>query len=232
MLTGIKKFFKPLKTQYIYHYNELPFTEQLEKLIPDLTSDFLQVHNDLSNVHPKKEFDNTIPFHGQHQKSGWRSIGIKFYNKWEGSEEEIKRKYPTAYKIVKMFGKDCPLASYSVLKSNGHIKLHHGLEQDYDSNYLRIHIPLIVPQGNTDVLAFEVMGEKIGWNHIWGFINSGLHHAYNKTQQDRLVFLIDIDKKVLGQKPNNFNMFKSESLETLRLHINRIIKLLYFWLKS
>jgi len=227
MLKKIKKFFEPINTKYLYQSQELIFSKQLENLIPNLKNDFLKVHGNLEYLTPKK-FDSSIPFHGQEQKSGWRSVGIKFYHKWEKSQKDLEKLYPTAHKLAKLFGDDCALATYSLLRPGGKISLHNGKDHNYDSAYLRIHIPLIIPDGDTDILGFEIMGQRIGWKNIWAINNTGLHQVYNKTSDHRLIFILDVHKSVLGQSPNYENMFQNRKLESLRLHLNRIIRIIYF----
>jgi aspartyl/asparaginyl beta-hydroxylase (cupin superfamily) len=64
--------------------------------------------------------------------------------------------------------------------------------------FIRIHIPLIVPEGD---VFLEVNGEEVKWDDLFGFNNQFVHSAYNNTDQYRLVFLLDLDREFIGMSP-------------------------------
>jgi len=225
------KFFRPLTEKYIYYAEDLPFSDQFRQLIPKLRKEFLDHYAQLELPLPDGT-NVSSQYHLTQAKNGWRSRGIKYNGNWEDGEEIIKEQFPTAHKLVSTFGTDCPLASYSVLMAGGNIGLHNGDKENYDSTYLRVHIPLIVPDTNPNVIGLEVMGEKVGWNDVWAFMNTGLHTAWNKSDQHRLVFIIDIHKGILGLKPYKPRMFKNQILEYLRLYINRMLRTIWFFCKG
>jgi hypothetical protein len=133
--------------------------------------------------------------------NGWKNLEFKYHSKnpdqlfdWEMDKEFCKTNYPTAHKLITEFGKDCPIASYSVLGPKTVLHRHTGPE-NREGKYIRIHIPLIIPKGD---LFFEVNGEEITWDDIFGFDNQFVHSAYNLSNKYRLIFLIDISRKRLG----------------------------------
>ena len=64
--------------------------------------------------------------------------------------------------------------------------------------YIRIHIPLIIPEGD---LFFEVNGEEIDWSDIFAFNNQLAHSAHNLSNEHRMIFLIDIRRSRVGLPP-------------------------------
>jgi aspartyl/asparaginyl beta-hydroxylase (cupin superfamily) len=95
------------------------------------------------------------------------------------------------------YGDDCPIANYSILAPNSVINRHTGIE-NRSGEFIRIHIPLIVPQGE---IFFEVYGEEVRWDDIFAFNNQFVHSAHNYTDQYRLCFLIDIRRTRAGLPP-------------------------------
>ncbi len=135
--------------------------------------------------------------------TSWKAIGLRFENKRLGilsetDEDDEKRiKYPTAYKLIQRFQGDIGNAGYSIIEPNSVIDRHTGPE-NRDGEYLRIHIPLIIPIGD---IFFECLGEIITWDDIWGFNNQLIHSAHNYTNEYRLIFLIDLRRTAIGLEP-------------------------------
>lgn len=117
----------------------------------------------------------------------------------EGSigKDLISTKLPTAAELVKRFGKHCPMAAYTVLNPNSVIKRHTGIE-NRDAKHIRIHIPLIVPEGD---IGLEVEGEIADWSDLFAFDNQKLHSAWNFTDKTRLVFIIDLTREICELPP-------------------------------
>lgn len=150
-------------------------------------------------------------FEGNH--NGWKSIQFKYGRHDELIDFEfsrsdtdlIARRYPTAHKLVKEYGEFCPIANYSILAPQTILNRHNGPE-NREGKYLRIHIPLIIPEGD---VFLEASGEEVTWDNIWGFNNQHTHSAYNFTNEWRVVFMIDLDMEHIGmeyQKPFNSNI--------------------------
>jgi hypothetical protein len=111
-------------------------------------------------------------------------------------DEAQAKKYPTAYKLISEYGEHCPICTYSVMAPQSVIERHTGPE-NRDGRYIRIHIPLIIPEGD---VFFEAGGEEITWDDIWGFNNQLAHSAHNYTDEYRLCFLIDLDREHIGME--------------------------------
>lgn len=136
---------------------------------------------------------------------GWKAIQFKYSRHDEMVDFEIKRndndriakRYPTAWKLVKEYGDYCPLASYSILAPQTVLNRHTGPE-NRDGKYIRIHLPLIIPEGD---LFLEASGEEVTWDNIWGFNNQHSHSAHNYTDEWRVIFMIDLDMAHIGMTP-------------------------------
>jgi hypothetical protein len=133
----------------------------------------------------------------------WRNINLRYENTAAGISftvnENRARKFPTAYKLIKEYGDDCPIANYSCLAPNSVIHRHTGPE-NRDGEFIRIHIPLIIPEGD---VFFEAAGEEITWDDMWGFNNQLPHSAHNYTNEYRLCFLIDLRRSAIGMPPGD-----------------------------
>jgi aspartyl/asparaginyl beta-hydroxylase (cupin superfamily) len=105
--------------------------------------------------------------------------------------------YPTASQIISKFHDDMQHAAYSLIEPRSSIERHTG-QENRTGEFLRIHIPLIIPEGD---LYFECMGEVIYWDDIWGFNNQLTHSAHNNTDEYRLIFLLDLRMSALGLEP-------------------------------
>jgi hypothetical protein len=105
-------------------------------------------------------------------------------------------RWPTMRKILMKYDKICPIANYSVLAPHSVIERHTGPE-NRDGRYIRIHIPLIIPEGN---VFFEAAAETISWRDIWAFHNQFAHSAHNYSNEWRLVCLIDLDREAIGME--------------------------------
>lgn len=118
-----------------------------------------------------------------------------------GSFDLVKRSYPKTTemleKIRNKYGRDSIVkATYSLLIAGGYIPVHKGLE-NHDSYAVRIHIPIIIPEHTKDQLFFECNGDIVYWTETFGFDNQAFHTARNKTNYNRLVFMVDISRKAL-----------------------------------
>lgn len=134
--------------------------------------------------------------------NGWKNVEFKYHDPfsnihWDIDPKFAETNFPTAYRLVKEFWDDCPIASYSCLSPQTVLHRHTGPE-NRNGEYVRIHIPLIVPEGD---IFFEVDGEEITWSDIFAFDNQLVHSAHNLTNEFRLIFLIDISRKRLGLPP-------------------------------
>jgi Aspartyl/Asparaginyl beta-hydroxylase len=167
---------------------------------PEEASQFIRTKDEAGEFKPSME--------------SWKNISFKYEHPDEGLyyeiDQEVANKFPTAYKLIKKFGKDCPIANYSCLAPNSVIQRHTGPENRH-GEFIRIHIPLIIPEGD---VFFECNGEEITWSDIWGFNNQLPHSAHNYTDKYRLAFLIDLRRIAIGMEPGPKYSKRHEVLAT------------------
>ena len=201
--------------QRIFRRAELPVADYLMSYADDLRKEFLD-GQDLETVALKQ--DNTfssntpnavvdylvkIEKNGSYvsDPSGWKNKQIKYTDLnnivHHEPNDSLKQRYPTACKLIEEYGNDCHSARYSLLGPRSSI----GRHTDPDDRlglFVKIHIPLIVPNGD---VFFEVFGEEIDWSDIFAFNNQLCHSAYNNTDEWRLCFILDIKRTRIGIPP-------------------------------
>jgi hypothetical protein len=193
--------------QTIWLREEISIADELMSYAPKLLSDFLTRHPDFIDG----DFALGIPyvFHTDDKttlenintKDAWKTDTVKFSNSKENfymthldRPIDVRESYPTAIEMTERYGSDCPISTYSIIEKNSVINRHTGAE-NRDSEFIRIHIPLLVPEGD---IFFEVEGVEIDWSDLFGFDNQIIHSAHNYSNNRRLVYLIDISRKLLG----------------------------------
>lgn len=210
--------------QAVYRRNEIPIAEYLMSFQEQLRAEFLQGFElrAMSNyvgqptldrrgagvpldesaylIHSKDPKTNEY----KHNLRGWVGVTLKYtrdgpppVNYLMDPRDGRALRYKTAYGLVEEFGDNCPIAQYSIMAPNTVLNRHTGIE-NRTGKYIRIHIPLIVPDGD---VFLEVNGEEATWNDLFGFNNQFVHSAHNYTNKHRLIFLIDIDREIAGLTP-------------------------------
>lgn len=193
---------KPVKIYWLKE--EISIAEELLSLAPKLTEEFLNHHRDFI----EGDFVKGVPYRNptfntndlQSKMDAWKTDPIKYTYKPANirfdrtKDASAKKIFPTATALTQKYGEDCAISSYSIIESNSVITRHTGPE-NRSSEFLRIHIPLIVPEGD---IFFECEGVEIDWSDLFGFDNQLIHSAHNYSNHRRLVYLIDISRKFLG----------------------------------
>ena len=156
---------------------------------------------------PKDTFEPALNYLIQHTDSTpniemWKVKDLKYTNELIGkyfieNNPETVKKYPTAMKLIDEYGDDCFIAAYSLLGPNSKINRHRD-DEHMLGEFVRIHIPLIIPKGE---VYLEVFGEIVTWDDIFAFNNHFIHSAHNNTPDWRLSFLIDIRRTRIGLPP-------------------------------
>lgn len=134
--------------------------------------------------------------------NSWKTVLFRYEKHFEGydvsytvpEDHDYINRYPTACKLIKEFGANCPIAEYSSMAPNTVLERHTGPE-NRDGQYLRVHIPLIIPEGD---IFLEVNGEVVDWSDIFGFNNQLAHSSWNMSPHYRVIFLIDLDREFIG----------------------------------
>ena len=151
---------------------------------------------------PAHQIESPVTTNGETNVEAWRATPFR-YERHDHMDisytapDDFRARYPTANKLITEYGEHCPIANYTVLAPNSVLQRHTGVE-NRDGEFIRIHIPLIIPEGD---VFFEAAGEEIDWTDIWGFNNQVAHSAHNYTNEWRLLFLIDIRRTFIGLEP-------------------------------
>lgn len=202
---------------------EIPIADDLLSYAPYLAEEWLDYHTDFINGDFVKGLGHRHPVYDSedkpdgdyvdggyswrrgtsslNRKESWKVDPLKYIDKEHNLhymlENEKGHFFPTAIQLTKKYGDDCPISTYSVIESQSIIPRHTGSE-NRSREFIRIHIPLIVPEGD---IFFECEGVEIDWSDIFGFDNQLIHSAYNYSPYRRLVYLIDISRERLGIPP-------------------------------
>lgn len=212
--------------QKIWRRHELPIFEELMFYQKGLIDDFMKGSTDLKErIFAQSENSINPAYYDGDQMNmaegmlvsrdpktltwstnftSWQSVGLKNVIKVDGkiqtyeiAPDEKLANYPTALEIMKKYGDDLYGLVYSSLGPYTILQRHVGPE-NIDGVYVRIHIPLIVPEGD---MFLECDNEEITWDDIFGFNNQHLHSAHNYSNSWRLVMIVDIAREKCGLPP-------------------------------
>ena len=194
--------------QRIYRRHEIPYVDYLMTYQNALIEEFLEFHDNWFNADEEVKGLVLARPGGRNidyflsDAYAWKSSWLRYEytpgGQYHTNEENLPH-FPTASKILSELEGQLGIVMYSILEANSVIDRHTGPE-NRTGEYLRIHLPLIVPKGD---IFFEVNGEEIDWSEPFGFNNQYIHSAHNYSSQRRLVFLIDIRRSFLGLPPGS-----------------------------
>ena len=188
--------------QSIWCRNEIKIANELMELAPKLRDEFLEYHKDFHTTFKggvSYAVSNPHAVLDEKEKNDWKVEGLRYALPEQKVEHNfflqprIRNIFPTASTLTQQYIAHIGCSGYSVLESGGVIKSHVDIE-NRSRNTVRIHIPLIIPEGD---VALEVNGIKQDWSDLFAFDNAELHSAYNKTDKRRLIYIIDISKSIL-----------------------------------
>lgn len=154
---------------------------------------------------PPKEsryaLQDAVKVDGKTDYSGWTSMQIKYYSNGPDKVQDpapmiwVKKRFPTATKLIEEFGDDCPIMDYVMLKPNTVLSRHTGAT-NIGSNRVRIHLPIIIPDGRC---FLEINGKPIYWKDgPFGFNDEYVHSACNLTDQYRVIWMMDMERERVG----------------------------------
>jgi hypothetical protein len=209
--------------QLIWHHNELPVFEELLAHRDGLVKDFMEgftnfkeaVSAQSENTISPENYNNTAmdmaegmlvvrdPVTKQWNTNftAWQSVGLKNVVKFNGKVEVYEEmpadkitKFPTAKAMMDKYGDDLFGLVYSSIGPYSILQRHVGPE-NIDGEYIRIHIPLVVPKGD---IFLEVQNQEVTWDNIFGFNNQYLHSAHNYSNEWRMIMIVDLSRKACG----------------------------------
>jgi hypothetical protein len=195
-----------MANQAIWLKSEIRIADELLSLASNLTDDYLKYHSDFKTTFSKGvSYENDYIKDPLNKKAAWKVDALRYtYPNQEidlrlFEEIHMQEKFPTAAALTKKYSEHCLISSYSVLESQSSIGRHTDME-NRDRTYVRIHIPLIVPEGD---IFLEVDNIEIDWSDIFAFDSELPHSAYNFSNHRRLVYILDISRKFLGIPPGD-----------------------------
>lgn len=196
-----------MKAKEIYRGKEIKFYDKFMALKEGLIKDYINYNpnfgsktagDDLSSYGTETTaviFKNYVPSLLKYDITKMKSVneGLVGRDQWEGNNRD---NFPTAYKLFDEF-LECSFANYGLLMPHSVICRHTGPE-NRDGKFIRIHIPLIIPEGD---IGFEVACEEVDWSDIFAFNNQRVHSAWNNTNFSRLVFFFDLPRSICDMPP-------------------------------
>lgn len=120
--------------------------------------------------------------------------------------EERCKKFPFLMSLLDQISGVMSI-SFSLLKAGTHIVPHKGYD-DYSEKVYRYHMGIVVPKGEIGIRVEKSIRK---WEEGKSFVfdDFKIHEAWNFTDKDRLVLIIDFLKKDSGHevsfKDKNFN---------------------------
>ena len=187
--------------QAIWLKSEISISDELLALAPQLTKEYLAYHSDFTTTFVKGvSYENDYIKDPLNKKAAWKVDALRYAYPNQNidlrlfEEAHMQEKFPTAAALTKKYAEHCLISSYSVLESQSSIGRHSDME-NRERTYVRIHIPLIVPEGD---IFLEVDNQEVDWTDIFAFDSELVHSAYNFSDYRRLVYILDISREFLG----------------------------------
>lgn len=170
-----------------YNKEDLPWTKILEdnyELIRKEALDFLENRD----IDP---YPTSLSF----PPKKWKAMGILF---WKITFRKNQKHFPETAKVLKTIPHIVGY-SISILEPGTTIKPHNG---DTDTT-IRCHMPLVVP-GTLPACGFKVLDEERSWEEgkALPFCDAQRHTAWNKTDQRRLIMIVDVVHPEYARKTN------------------------------
>ena len=197
---------RPREIKAYWLREEISIADELMELAPRLRDEFLAYHRDFFDLNTPTKLK---PYRNAHFDTAkvttglesWLTEGVKYtwrerstFSNRHLDDPLVRENFPTACALTMKYGDDCPISSYSCIEPGTVIQRHTGPE-NRDNEFLRIHIPLIIPPGD---IFFECEGVEIDWEDIWGFDNQLVHSAHNYSTARRLIFMFDLRRDRIG----------------------------------
>lgn len=156
-----------------YDPAQFEFTPALERNWQAVRDEYLGVRRELEDWVEKKLYDQD-----------WQALFLYSFVQAEPQEQNIAR-CPFTASLVHEAIPTHALAAFSRFNQTT-VKPHCG----YQGDFLRIHLPLVVPAGD---VALKVGGEVREWEpgKVLVFDDRVEHEAWNRTGQDRVVLIVD-----------------------------------------
>lgn len=119
------------------------------------------------------------------KKNSWKTIPLKT---WSIEHTKNQKLFPFTYSLIKKYP-EIISASFNLLEANSRIKPHCGDTNAIWRCHLGLEIPSVLPE-----CGFKVREESLSWEKgKWIiFMDAYKHEAWNETNKNRYIFLIDV----------------------------------------
>lgn len=152
---------------------------------PEIKDEFLKANEEVFIPYYNKTFTE--------KAESWKIIPLVF---WRKPNQKNLKLFPKTAAIIKTIPEIASCA-FSKLDPYTRIKPHTG-----DANVMyRVHFPIIVPS-SLPACGFKVKEESISWQEgkPIAFCDAHLHEAWNETESERIVLILDIIRPEFEQQ--------------------------------
>ncbi len=176
-----------------YTKEEFPWTEKFE-------SDWTVIRSELENVFGKVGVEGITD--GSEMHKAWHKIVLAEHGE---ISDEAKKVFPGTSRLLNHVP-NLAYASFSILEPGAAFDYHMAVSRVY----LRMHVPLIIPEGDTYLQIEDV---KYPWTEgkISIFDEYYPHHAWNRTDKTRAILLLDFIKPMPLWKKKIFDLMDKGS---------------------
>ncbi len=162
-----------------------PWYDKLTTSFPMIKEEFMKANEEIFIPYYNKTFAS--------KADNWKIIPLLF---WRSPKQKNLQHFPVTEEVIKSIPSIASCA-FSKLKPNTQIRPHTG-----DANLMyRVHLPLIVPS-SLPACGFKVKNEETSWEEgtPFAFCDAHEHEAWNNTNQDRIVLILDIIRPEFEEK--------------------------------
>lgn len=169
-----------------YHGTEPPFAEPNEfPWTKEFEENYQAIYEELKRYLKSHNLIGYFIKSMVSRENSWKTIPLRT---WGIQQYKNQKHFPITYSIIKKYP-EILSSSFNLLESKSRIHPHLG-----DTNTIyRCHLGLDIPAGLPDC-AFRVKEETRAWqNGKWlMFIDAYNHEAYNNSDRDRFIFVVDV----------------------------------------
>lgn len=187
--------------KYFYDLNDFPQLGILEENYEFILNELKSIRQNNKNGYWHTNFPQYVESSALEPE--WKAFTFLFY----GIKNQINCKAcPITYQVLEKIP-GLISADFSYLPPHTHIKPHRG----FTRMVLRVHLGLIIPKD----CEIRVENESRVWQNGKVFIidDSYEHEAWNNSDEDRFILMIDIVNPLWGYSADEICKYKIENLE-------------------
>lgn len=185
--------------QYFYTIDELPELKVLEGNYPVILEELKNLRKSAENGFWVESFPGYL---SPESKNKWKVFTFQFFGIRHPSNCRL---CPETYKALKQIP-GLVSADFSYLPANTQIKPHVG----FTKMVLRAHLGLIIPEHCGIRVGDQVKSWEPG--KVLSFDDSFEHEAWNNSDQDRFILMLDIANPKWNYSADEINRYKIETL--------------------